>query len=53
MNLQKIQSRAIVRSAATKQSHEIKRLETIKVLRYARNEVFLYFLRDIQFVNRE
>jgi hypothetical protein len=48
MNSQKVQSRVIARSAATKQSYEINVLETIRLLRSARNDSFLYFLRDHQ-----
>jgi hypothetical protein len=38
---QKVRERVIARSAATKQSHKINRLEVIGLLCFARNDLFL------------
>jgi len=45
---QKVWSRVIARSVATKQSHEVKEIEDIRLLRFARNDSFLTFLRNHQ-----
>jgi len=46
MILLKVWSWVIARSVATKQFHEINEVEDIRLLRFARNDSFLTFLRD-------
>ena len=51
MKPQKVQPHVIARSVATKQSHEIKHLQNTRLLRSARNDNFLDFLRNHQIRN--